>query len=278
MARSEGLRRIALTPAHTARALALSVEAGWNQNADDWRMLIGRGGGIGVEDENGRLAATALTLPYPDGGFGWISMVLVTAAWRRGGLASRLLEACVERLSKQDLIPVLDATPAGELVYRPLGFMPSFATVRLHCAAPRPAPAATIETRPIDDPGSVADLDRAVFGADRGFVLAELFSRAPALSAPGGYAFGRDGRTARYIGPMTAPDSGTAIALVSAMLAAMGPGPVLIDVPTAQSDFRAWLEASGVAAQRPYPRMILGRPNPFGDPARTFAIAGPELG
>jgi hypothetical protein len=44
-------------------------------------------------------------------------MVLVTAAERRQGLASWLLRCCVDNLLARELVPVLDATPAGRPVY-----------------------------------------------------------------------------------------------------------------------------------------------------------------
>ena len=66
-----------------AAAQGLVAEAGWNQNAADWRVFLELGQGFAVRDGE-RLAATAATLPYPSG-FGWISMVLVGGEYRRRG-------------------------------------------------------------------------------------------------------------------------------------------------------------------------------------------------
>ena len=106
-------------------ALALSNEANWNQVADDWAMMITAGEAIGFQDASGRLIASALTLPYGDQ-FGWISMVIVTQLHQKQGLATRLLNSCIQRLEDKHLVPLLDATSAGENVYRPLGFLPHF--------------------------------------------------------------------------------------------------------------------------------------------------------
>ena len=57
-------------------------------------------------------------------------MVLVTKEWQKRGFATRLLQTCIERLEENGLVPVLDATPAGENVYRPLGFIPHFSFQR----------------------------------------------------------------------------------------------------------------------------------------------------
>ena len=54
-------------------ALALSEEAGWNQVAADWLLMLRLGSGFAVRD-GGRVVATSLALPYPPA-FGWVSMV-----------------------------------------------------------------------------------------------------------------------------------------------------------------------------------------------------------
>ncbi|MBS3651720.1 GNAT family N-acetyltransferase [Pseudaminobacter sp. 19-2017] len=101
-------------------ALLLSDEARWNQTAADWAVFMTSGECYGVRVE-GRLVASAAILPF-GGGFGWISMVLVTADWRRRGIASRLMGRCIEALRAKGAASLLDATPEGALVYSQLGF------------------------------------------------------------------------------------------------------------------------------------------------------------
>ena len=81
----------ALDEARLEACLALSRAAGWNQNAADWRIFLELGTATAVKTIDGRLAATAATLPYPSG-FGWISMVLVAADYRRRGIARALTD------------------------------------------------------------------------------------------------------------------------------------------------------------------------------------------
>ena len=92
-----------------------------------------------------------------------------------------------------------------------------------------------------------------------------------------GLLLGRDGRTASQLGPLVAENAAIAQALLARGLAALD-GPVYIDLADAQAPVRAWLAERGFAAQRPLTRMLLRRPTGFDDPARTFAVAGPELG
>src|SRR5690349_15087307 len=91
---------------------ALVREAGWNQIDADWRIFLDLGQVYAVRNSNGRVVATAATLPH-NGKFAWISMVLVSADYQRQGLATRLLRRCIDDLTAGGLIPVLDATPTG---------------------------------------------------------------------------------------------------------------------------------------------------------------------
>src|SRR5262249_55175235 len=122
MGATEALVAAALTPADVPGALALSSKVGWNQTTDDWRVFIAHGRTIGLFDDDEGLIATAAALSY-DNGFGYISMVIVDPAWRRRGLARRLMGECIDALRAQGRASLLDATPAGALVYRGLGFV-----------------------------------------------------------------------------------------------------------------------------------------------------------
>jgi len=165
MAHSEApIERLAL--ADLADAEALVAEAGWNQVAADWRIFLDFGTAYAVR-AGGRVIATAATLPY--GRCAWISMVLVSAAHRRQGLATRLLHRCISDIEASGLVPVLDATPAGAKVYAPLGFEAAWGFTRL--AAQRhsiEAPQAdAIAIRPIADAdwAALCAYDVAIFGA-----------------------------------------------------------------------------------------------------------------
>ncbi len=100
MSSTDTLQPIPLDAAWISRALLLSEEAGWNQNAADWAVFFTYGTVLGFAIDD-RLVATAAVLPYGSA-FGWVSMVLVTAEWRRRGLATRLVAACASLLHEVD--------------------------------------------------------------------------------------------------------------------------------------------------------------------------------
>src|SRR4029078_1535265 len=112
MADTEHIAIIELGVEDAQAGLALSTEAHWNQNEADWRFFLTQGTVLGVRDDGGHLIASAALLPYSSGN-AWISMVLVTANWRRRGLATRLVDACLAAAAKQGFVTQLAATPAG---------------------------------------------------------------------------------------------------------------------------------------------------------------------
>jgi GNAT superfamily N-acetyltransferase len=258
-----------------ARAgLPLSEEAHWNQNEADWRFFLGQGTVFGIRGAD-RLIATAALLPYASGN-AWISMVLVTQNWRRRGLATKLLDACLDSANKQKLTPWLDATPAGAAVYGPLGFRPTLELRRLRFAgfaASKASPELTSA-----GPDELIARDRRAMGFDRSALLGELGRRAGSrlISHRGALGLIRDGRKARHIGPLFAGDAASASALVDAIVDAET-GPILIDVVNEQHAFLEHLTGSGWTIERPFQRMRFGL-------ATTkvlespFAVAGPEYG
>ena len=97
MAASEAATRVVLDEDDVPGALALSDASGWNQTAEDWLQFLRHGRVLGVRSALGEIVATGAALPY-DASQGWISMVLVTPAWRHRGLATELLNDCVSQL------------------------------------------------------------------------------------------------------------------------------------------------------------------------------------
>src|ERR1700738_3704891 len=134
MADTEHISIVELGVGDAQAGLVLSTEAHWNQTEADWRFFLSKGVVFGVRDGD-RLVATAALLPYSSGN-AWISMVLVTADWRRRGIATRLVDACLNAATKLGLTTWLDATPAGAAVYGRLGFTPTLQLRRLRLAEP----------------------------------------------------------------------------------------------------------------------------------------------
>jgi GNAT superfamily N-acetyltransferase len=275
MAGTDQIAIVRLGPDDALAGLALSTEAQWNQNEADWRYFLTHGTVLGVREAGGRLIATAALLPYSSGN-AWISMVLVTTRWRRRGLATKLVDACLAAAAKQQLTPWLDATPAGDAVYGPLGFTPTLELRRLRLES-------SADAKAVESPSSCSldefiARDRRAMGFDRSMLLTEFAGRPGSriLSTGNALALVRDGCRARHIGPLYADTPASALALVDTNTRAE-PGLVLIDVINEQKQFLNGLTGLGWAVERPFQRMRFG-PRAAAPAELPFAVAGPEFG
>ncbi len=283
---------VPLSAADVPQAVELSASARWNQNADDWRMMLALGEGYGIRavDEQGaqRLAASVVLLPY-GGRFAWVSMVLVWPTFQRRGLASTLLRHALSLLGSRGMAAVLDATPAGYDVYVHEGFKPTWGFARYRregtAGALVAGPALPIVSLREAHWSDVESFDTPAFGASRLALLRALAARWPAAARVveqcgrvRGVMWGREGREAHQIGPLLADDLPTAQALISHALSAV-PGPIYLDLlDERRADLLAWLEQRGFVCQRPFTRMVWGTDRAPGDTRRIWAAAGPELG
>jgi GNAT superfamily N-acetyltransferase len=253
--------------------LVLSTEAQWNQTDEDWRVFLRDGIVFGIRD-GVRLVATAALLPY-SGNNAWISMVLVSGTHRRRGLATRLVDSCLETARRNGLTSWLDATPDGAAVYGPLGFTPTLQLRRLKLVNPARAEAPPTSSATID---ALRARDRRATGFDRTALLSAFAQRSGSriVSANGAIALVRDGRTARHIGPLFANHAAAALALVQAITRSET-GPLLIDAVASQAAFLEGLTGSGWSIERPFQRMRFGPATAAGE-EMPFAVAGPEFG
>jgi GNAT superfamily N-acetyltransferase len=257
-----------------AGGLLLSTEAHWNQNEADWRFFLSKGIVFGVRDRKDTLVGTAALLPYTESD-AWISMVLVTASWQRRGLATRLVDTCLNTATKLGLTTWLDATPAGATVYGPLGFTPTIQLRRLRLANASNLGGAPL---PMGKLNEFITCDIGAMGFDRSDLLRELSGRANSklVSSGDAMALVRDGRTARHIGPLFADTPVHALRLVRD-IAASETSLLLIDAVATQTEFIDGLANGGWTVERPFQRMRFGRARSQADEP-PFAVAGPEFG
>jgi GNAT superfamily N-acetyltransferase len=274
MADTEHISIVELGLGDAPAGLVLSKEAHWNQNEADWRFFLSKGIVFGVRDKE-RLVATAALLPYPAGN-AWISMVLVTMKWRRRGVATQLVDACLNAARKLELTTWLDATPDGAAVYGPLGFTPTLQLRRLRLANATPAEAPqSLSTCSLDE---FIARDSQAIGFDRSALVAEFCERSGSrvLSDGNAMVIVRDGCTARHLGPMLADNPASALALVRAVVQSET-GPLLLDAVSSHDAFLGGLLGSSWIIERSFQRMRFGRATAQAE-VLPFAVAGPEFG
>lgn len=260
-------------------AMELSTEAAWNQTAADWQLFLSHGMVFGIV-EDGVLSASAAIMPYGTE-VAWISMVLTRKSRRGCGLGTRLLKHCLSVIDAQGRTAVLDATPAGEIIYRKLGFEGYKSFTRW---AGSGGGKLCHNITKYDLAAAISDANQ-IFGADRTELLSNFARRRSDLCRhePASMlcVFGRDGRLATQVGPIGSvlplSDGSKVADLVADLIAAVS-GPVFMDVADDCTPLTARLDALGFEPQRPFLRMKRGPWLPPENGSTIVAIAGPEFG
>lgn len=289
----EALETRSLKQADATQGLLLSQAAGWNQTVKDWEMMIEHGWGIGMVTPENRVVATAMLLPFGES-LCWISMVLVDEAWRRKGLATQLMNACLEEAEERNFIVGLDATEYGEKVYNQLGFE-GFARFTRLKLEPDELPirpqnseledSLTVEIIQPEDFPRILKWDQKVFGGDRSYILKHQYSMWPeaafvAVDAEGeiqGYTLGRQGGKALEFGPIMAYSDAAAEHLYAASIR-LETAPVYMDVGEHFPKFKDHRLAEGWKIERGFVRMVKGDLDGSRHIAHIYASAGPDFG
>ena len=270
------LRR--LTIPDVPAALELSEQAGWNQTAEDWRMLIDLApeGCLAIEVD-GELAATTTLLCYGRR-LAWIGMVLTKKPYRRRGFARRLLTQALNLADQKAIETVkLDATDQGQPLYEKMGFRSEQALERWTRPGGEHATgtAAPVGERP---PENWRMADHRAFGADRSELLERLARRGqPPFVIDGSYLLTRPGRHSHYVGPSVCDAPGSARALIERALPTLGDRDCSWDLFPANTAAVAIARNLAFTPTRRLQRMVRGK-DLHADNDSIYAIAGFELG
>ena len=282
-----------MTLADIPFGMRLKETAGWNQVEDDWRRILEqRPEGCFIGSIDGIDAGTGTTTRYES--IGWIGMILVDPPYRRRGLATELMRATIESFEGTGATLKLDATPAGQTVYERLGFVEERPLGRwvlpkeelTRRTFERSAAVRAIET---SDLARIVEIDRAVFGAARTWILDELYRRLPerafCIERSGeveAYCFGRDGSRFDKVAPLIAKREDDALELLDASIGSFvedeSTKDFALDVLDPTPTWEAALCERGFIHERPLVRMYLGKNETPGRPDRQWTIVGYDLG
>lgn len=252
-----------------AIASRLSSEAGWNQTAEDWRMLLELApeGCFGIDADH-QLVATATLISYGRD-LAWIGMVLTDSNYRRRGFARKLLQHTIDRADELRVESLkLDATDQGRPLYEKLGFRIEQPVERWWRAG----------GGGIEDSGGAVDSlsledDQAAFGADRSQLIGKLQRRGRVCAEADGFCLSRPGRRANYIGPLVSRTANAARHFVEQCSG----GESYWDILPRNSGALDVATGLGFTPQRKLLRMVRGR-DLRGREEWIYGIAGFELG
>jgi predicted GNAT family N-acyltransferase len=271
------------------QGMQLSSSEGWNQTEKDWKLLIENPGNISlVAEAENKVIATTTAINYSNE-IAWIGMVLVNKNYRGRGVSKSLLRNILEKLRSCKSIK-LDATPAGQQVYKKFGFADEYLITRMINLSPKSLPTSddiNILPEPIlpKHTEEIAALDKAIFGANRIHLIKYLVKEYPRKAwllkrnnKIEGFVLGRDGTKYNHIGPVAASSTFDAQILVSNALQKLNNQPVIADVPNDKEELLTWLHSLAFREQRQFMRMYMQK-NPFpGIIDKHHLICGPEFG
>ena len=261
--------------------LELCRFTGWNQLESDWRNLFAISpDGLFIAELDGQSCGTASAVNYKTS-LGWIGMILVPPKYRRKGIASALMNKCIEHLKNLEVKSIkLDATDQGRLVYLKLGFEDEQPIYRYTASK-------TFDNQKYKqqdmDWVKIKYIDKEAFGADRIILLKNLYKNGYSKQIKSserdfGYGFAKQGFEASFIGPVVSNDLGAAELVLDGLLEQLPPGKVYIDVLTNNEKAKELIEEKGFIIARELTRMYLGHNNTCSKNDMIFSTSGFELG
>ena len=278
-----------MRPGDITGAMKLSIAEGWNQTADDWRFLIKNPRNTCIVAEYSNTIIGTTTAMNHSGKVAWIGMVLVDKEFRGRGVSMSMLTDILKKLSSFKSVK-LDATPAGQNVYKKFGFKDEFEIVRMtnlsiaNISVQNDEKVFTecIEPKHLCE---IIDFDENIFGVNRSSLIKYLLSEYPQKASMikrnnliAGIALGRVGSKYHHIGPVFAQNINDVKRLIASASNELKHQPVVADVLFDKKDIISWLNTNGFAEQRKFMRMNQGENLFPGNVRDQYLICGPEFG
>ena len=276
-------------PGDIKGSMKLSTAEGWNQTENDWKFLIENPRNTCIVAEYSNAIIGTITAMNYSNKLAWIGMVLVDKEFRGQGVSASLLTAVLKKLSSFRSVK-LDATPAGQNIYKKFGFMDEFEILRMTNLAIADV---TVEMdknilpEPVssNDVKNISDFDQHIFGVNRSSLIKYLLSEYPQKAwmfkrnnLITGIALGRTGNKYHHIGPVFAANIDDAKKLIASAVNELNHQPIVVDVLFDKKDLISWLHENGFTIQRKFVRMYKGKNLFPGDIGNQYLICGPEFG
>jgi ribosomal protein S18 acetylase RimI-like enzyme len=245
-----------------ARVLAMAYESPHNFELPLEGYLRRRAAATFVAAVDGRPVGLVIGNDY--GTTAYVSMMGVDPALQRRGVGSALMDALLAWSRDRRFAAIeLDATPSGQALYAAFGFVEAGQTL-VYAAAARGGDSRAARPYSAGDRDAVLAADRAAFGGDRSDVLLpllELRINTVFVSGPRGAVDGFAVAQPRseLLGPVVAPDAGSAARLIDATRARLSASHRL-NVFSGNRGAQAILTARGYRLARSLAHMLLGTP------------------
>lgn len=215
----------------------------------------------------------------------WIGHLIVTPERRMRGVGRALMEHAMGHLADQGVATIrLEADPPGMHLYRQLGFVEEFESLRFRLSQAGRCERGPVEPIEAGDLDRIAAFDRDHFGDDRGRLLRLLSGQADtALQCREagrlkGYLLAFPGRGVTRLGPWVAVGRDVADMLLRSVIAELPARDFGVGVPAVNRDAQQLLRAHGFEQLKPSFRMVYGEPAGADRPQCLYGIANGAMG
>lgn len=265
-------------------ALAQTAREGWDATAELFEVCLAHDSdGCFIAEDDGRPVAMVTTTRYRR--TAWIGNLIVPPEHRRKGIGQRLMTHAMAHLSSRGVRTIrLEADPPGMNIYRRLGFVDEFESLRFQLSAGTGARQTGAKRITEHDLPAVAAFDAEHFGDRRDRLLELLFQQAGAAycfresGQVRGHAFMVSSRLGIRVGPWVAADLRAAETLLKWILADWASTTIVLGVPAPNRTAVDLLESAGFHRTPSCLRMVYGNRVDAGHPENIFATANGALG
>lgn len=275
---------LAFTTDDLGFAAELTAREGWASGRRDFELYLAHDPeGCFTAWDDGRRIGTLTTAAYQASG--WMGNLIVVPEARSRGVGRALMERGLARLEAAGIRTVrLDGDPPGIPLYRSLGFVDEWESLRFKAAGMGGELPPGVEALRAGELDALAALDRESFGDDRRRMLRLFHERAEHAFAVrrgdglGGYLMLLRSDLGLRIGPCVAVDADAAEPLLRAALAAGAGEAITVGVPAPNPAARVLVERLGFAPTPSSLRMVRGPLAAAGRLGHVFAIANGAVG
>lgn len=272
-----------MTESDLPSARGLSQALCWAHRLEDWQFMHRLGTGF-VAQENGTLIGTGLCWKFGNT-HASLGLIIVSSEQQGKGIGRELMNLVLEELG--DRCVLLNATPAGQPLYEKLGFVPT-GTVDQHQGTMQQTAPIALAARERIRPVAAGDLQVLAALATRALGMPREEVMAQVLSVVEGVLIEKDGETLGFsmmrrfgrghvIGPVVAPDTERAKALIAHWAQAYAGSFVRVDV-AGDSGLGAWVESLGLPLIEPGVCMARGQAPVSDGTVKQYAVLNQALG
>ena len=255
----------------------------WAHRLEDWQFMHRIGTGF-VAEENGTLVGTGLCWKFGTT-HASLGMIIVAPERQGKGIGRELMNLVLEELGDRCIL--LTATPAGQPLYEKLGFVPTGSVVH-HQGTMQKTSAVALPGGEHIRPVAAGDLQALAALATRALGMPREELMTQFLDVAEGVLIERNGEAIGFsmmrrfghghvIGPVVAPDTERARALIAYWAGAYAGSFVRVDV-TGESGLSAWVESLGLALVGPSVRMARGQAPVSDGTVGQYAILSQAIG